>query len=86
MIRSKTSEDIKPEVQAGQFLTAIEVLEAAGFEHYEISSFARPGKRSRHNSSYWQSKKYLGLGPLPIHLTVPAGNGIFQIMLSTLSP
>ncbi len=63
MIRMKETEDIKPEKQASQFLTGIKILEAAGFEHYEISSYAKPGKRSRHNSSYWQSKKYLGLGP-----------------------
>jgi oxygen-independent coproporphyrinogen-3 oxidase len=63
MIQSKKTADVQPEKQASQFMTGIEVLETAGFEHYEISSFARPGKRSRHNSSYWQSKKYLGLGP-----------------------
>lgn len=36
---------------------------AAGFNHYEISNFAIPGKRSRHNSSYWNFTPYLGLGP-----------------------
>lgn len=36
---------------------------SAGFEHYEISNFSRPGLRSRHNSSYWDFTPYLGLGP-----------------------
>lgn len=58
----KTRETV-PEDQARQFLQGILSLEEAGYEHYEISNFARPGKRSRHNSAYWQSKKYLGLGP-----------------------
>jgi oxygen-independent coproporphyrinogen III oxidase len=63
MIQSDISENIEPEKQVSQFLYAIQILQKAGFEHYEISSFAQPGKRSRHNSSYWQSKKFLGLGP-----------------------
>jgi oxygen-independent coproporphyrinogen-3 oxidase len=63
LIRMKKSADVQPEKQARQFLTGIRALEQAGYEHYEISNFARPGKRSQHNSSYWQSKKYLGLGP-----------------------
>ncbi|WP_116108046.1 radical SAM family heme chaperone HemW [Lewinella sp. IMCC34191] len=48
---------------ARQFDMLIEHLEGAGFEHYEISNFARPGHRSRHNSGYWTGQPYLGVGP-----------------------
>ena len=55
--------DVDPEQQARQFLLLMEWMEAAGYEHYEISNFAKPGWRSKHNTAYWQGKKYLGLGP-----------------------
>lgn len=48
---------------ATQFETLMRKLAAAGYEHYEISNFAAPGFQSRHNSSYWQQKKFLGIGP-----------------------
>ena len=54
---------VDPEAQARQFLLITETLGRAGYEHYEISNFALPGHRSRHNSSYWQGVSYLGLGP-----------------------
>ena len=43
-------------------LAAEEALRAAGFEHYETSAFARPGRRCRHNLNYWEFGDYLGLG------------------------
>ena len=46
-----------------EFLQAHDTLGAAGFEHYEVSNFARPGRRARHNSSYWSGTPYAGLGP-----------------------
>lgn len=63
MIREKLVADVDTDKQSEQFLLLMEWLAAAGYEHYEISNFAKPGLRSRHNSSYWQGKKYLGIGP-----------------------
>ncbi len=48
---------------AEQFLQAHAAAESAGFEHYEVSNFGRPGRRSRHNSAYWSRVSYVGAGP-----------------------
>ena len=48
---------------AEHFYAAMDMLIAAGFAHYEISNYARPGHRSAHNQSYWRGADYLGLGP-----------------------
>jgi oxygen-independent coproporphyrinogen-3 oxidase len=63
LIRQHKSPDINPDKQSEQFLLLMEWLAEDGYEHYEISNFAKPGFRSRHNSSYWQGKKYIGVGP-----------------------
>lgn len=63
MIKLNKSKDVNPDKQSEQFLLLIKWLGETGYEHYEISNFAKPGCKSRHNSSYWQGKKYLGLGP-----------------------
>jgi oxygen-independent coproporphyrinogen-3 oxidase len=50
--------------QSAEHLTIlVNLLDEAGFEHYEVSNFAMPGYISRHNSNYWKNKKYLGVGP-----------------------
>ncbi|MDQ1163457.1 oxygen-independent coproporphyrinogen-3 oxidase [Chryseobacterium sp. SORGH_AS 447] len=53
----------KEEEQNREFYYLSDFLKDRGFEHYEVSNFARPGFYSRHNSSYWKYKEYLGIGP-----------------------
>ncbi|MBC9931391.1 radical SAM family heme chaperone HemW [Chitinophaga qingshengii] len=62
-IRKKKMAATDPDKAARHFELLMQWLEAAGYEHYEISNFALPGWHSRHNSSYWQGRSYLGLGP-----------------------
>jgi oxygen-independent coproporphyrinogen III oxidase len=62
ILLNKTT-DVDTDKQARQFLLLMQWLKQNGYDHYEVSNFAKPGYRSRHNSSYWQGKKYLGLGP-----------------------
>ena len=59
--QGKVSE-IDEELERRMYYTLLNHLEAAGYEHYEISNFAKPGYRSRHNSSYWQGIPYIGIG------------------------
>ena len=56
-------EEADEDLSVTLFKTLIEELTHAGYEHYEISNFCLPGLHSRHNSSYWTGKKYLGCGP-----------------------
>lgn len=46
-----------------EYMLAVEKLTAAGFEHYEVSNFSRPGLASRHNQAYWLGVPYIGVGP-----------------------
>ncbi|MFY7838944.1 MAG: radical SAM family heme chaperone HemW [Lacibacter sp.] len=63
LIRQHKKADVDAEQQSRQFILLMNELQKAGFEHYEISNFAKPGYRSKHNSSYWKGVHYLGLGP-----------------------
>lgn len=55
--------EIDEEVSLEHYQIMCEMLGRAGYQHYEISNFCRPGRESRHNSSYWNNQIYLGLGP-----------------------
>ncbi|MFW5700047.1 MAG: radical SAM family heme chaperone HemW [Cyclobacteriaceae bacterium] len=55
--------EVDQDEAARQYEIIMDYLVSQGYEHYEISNFALPGLQSRHNSSYWQHKPYLGLGP-----------------------
>jgi oxygen-independent coproporphyrinogen-3 oxidase len=48
---------------AAEFLESDAVLTGAGYEHYEVSNYARPSRRARHNSAYWRRAPFIGLGP-----------------------
>ena len=63
MIAKKQIEDIDATKQARHFKIIMDALTAMGFEHYEISNFAMPNCKSKHNSNYWNQVPYLGLGP-----------------------
>lgn len=63
MIARNIKAPVNSEKQAEQFLLVMDWLNDAGYEHYEISNYAKPNMRSRHNSSYWQGTNYYGFGP-----------------------
>jgi len=51
------------EITTAQYRLMTELAAEAGFEHYEVSNYARPGHRSAHNQIYWRAEEYLGFGP-----------------------
>ena len=62
MLSEVKVKEIDDELYRKMYATLCEKLSEAGYEHYEISNFALPGRRSRHNSSYWHNIPYIGLG------------------------
>lgn len=62
MLEQGKIEEIDEELSRNMYDTLIDMLTISGYEHYEISNFAKPGYCSRHNSSYWNETPYIGLG------------------------
>lgn len=64
--RSVTAQETKlpcSEQRADEWVLVKETLECLGFERYEVSNFARNGRRSRHNEAVWRGSMYAGVGP-----------------------
>lgn len=63
LVARGTRADPDPDAQADRLEQTAEILEAAGFSHYEVASYGRNGALARHNLGYWRWRSYLGLGP-----------------------
>lgn len=63
LIRDRKIQEVDEEMSAIHFAMLMDRAAWAGFEHYEISNFAKPGNYSKHNTSYWNGEPYLGIGP-----------------------
>lgn len=63
LVKAGLVSPLPEEHDAEMFMLTMDVLRSAGFEHYEVSNYARPGLRSRHNSMCWSHSNYLGFGP-----------------------
>lgn len=62
-IKKKKTAPVDAEQAAGQFEILMEQAEVMGYDHYEISNLAKPGKYAVHNTNYWRGLPYLGIGP-----------------------
>lgn len=63
MLKAHRVEEVDEECSVRFFDLLMDTLAAAGYRHYEISNFCKPGKHARHNTAYWEGIPYLGCGP-----------------------
>lgn len=61
--RRRALAEVDEQLQREMYIAGIDALEQAGYEHYEVSNFALPGRRSRHNQVYWAGAEYFAEGP-----------------------
>ncbi|HEY9187448.1 MAG TPA: coproporphyrinogen III oxidase, partial [Ignavibacteria bacterium] len=62
-MKKKNIAEVTEETSILHFRMLRDTLLNKNFEHYEVSNFSLPGWKSKHNSSYWSGKKYIGIGP-----------------------
>jgi oxygen-independent coproporphyrinogen-3 oxidase len=62
-VKKGKARPVDDEKSAHQFEVLMQMMDSNGYDHYEISNFAKPGKYAHHNSNYWFGKSYLGAGP-----------------------
>jgi oxygen-independent coproporphyrinogen-3 oxidase len=75
MVAAKLVSPNPVEAEAALYEHTMKVMERSGFEHYEVSNYARPGFRSLHNTAYWSHEGYLGFGPSAHSFWGPEGGG-----------
>lgn len=63
MIRKGKTTPVNENLSLSHYEILTRMMQANGYEHYEVSNFCLPGAYSRHNTAYWQGKSYLGIGP-----------------------
>lgn len=63
MLKTGKIAEVEENTLVEMYMILIKFARTLGYEHYEISNFAKPGDRSKHNSSYWDGTPYIGLGP-----------------------
>lgn len=63
IVEDKVIKELPADIDRKMYHDAIDMLDSAGYKHYEISNAALPGHECRHNLKYWSYKEYLGLGP-----------------------
>lgn len=73
-LREMPDEDL----QAAQLAQVESVLVGAGYAHYEVASYAKPGAMARHNAKYWSAQNYLGLGPSAHSARYDAGGSVHR--------